>query len=432
MNYILDTKNYNLKFFLQLLYCLIPASLITGSFFPDLIVSTISLLFLYHCFKENNFSYFKNKFFLIFFLFYLILILSSLVNNLISNNLIIFYIRFGIFMIATSYLVEFDKKFMNIFTFFIFFTFLILCIDGYVQYFYGTNISGNAYPGIYANDYPRLNSFFGRKYKLGSFIVRLFPFLLFIFLINKKINKFIVLLLLFLLSGIVFLSGERSSFLLLVVMFFFLFFYNKKISIIFLISLFFLFSFFYYFSSSRSQKTRIIDFSSHIFNSKTSNIDLNFQEKDKLILETNGNSNIKIKFMKIIKDPYLLLNNEYKSIYINAFKIFKDNPFIGAGPKSYLLQCQKYDSAACTTHPHQTYLHLLSETGLIGFSFIFFIFFYSLHGYFKNIKKNSYISFIYLGLIINIWPLTSSGSFFNNWLSVIIFLPLGFLLKLKK
>jgi len=414
MNDVLNIKNFNLKSFMQLLYCIIPLSLITGSFIPDLIVSLISILFLCHCIREKNFTYFKNKFFFIFILFYFIIILSSFVNNLLFENLIIFYIRFGIFVIATSYLIELDKKFINFLFFFTFFTFLILCIDSYIQYFFGINLSGNDYPGIYSNDFPRLNSFFGRKYKLGSFIIRLFPFLIFIFLINKKFNKFIIALLLLLL-GVVFLSGERSSFLLLLVTFFFLFFYNKKFVIISATILFLLLNFFYFFSNYKNHKNRIIDFSTKILN----------------LQKVEEESSSEIKFFKIVKKPYNLLNNEYKFIYSNSVLIFKDNLFIGAGPRSYEMNCKNYNSQACNTHPHQTYLQLLSETGLMGFAFIISIFFYSLFAYFKNLRNKSLISFIYLGIIINIWPITSSGSFFNNWLSVIIFFPLGFLLKNK-
>lgn len=411
MNYILNVKKINLKFLLQLLYCLIPVSLITGSFFPDLIVSLISALFIFSCFREGKFSYFNNKFFLFFFLFYVILIISSLINNSIFNSSIIFYIRFGIFVVAASYLIETDKKFINMLFMITFLTFLLLCLDSYFQYFFGTNITGNAYPGIYIYDYPRLNSFFGKEYKLGSFIVRLLPFLIFVFLIYARCSKFIFCALLLFLSGIVFLSGERSSLLLLIVIIFFLFFFNIFYFLVSLFSVLVLCFLLYNFSSLKGYKTRIIDLTSQIYSTSV---------------------NIKENSGSLIKNPLSLLNHEYKSIYANSFRIFKDNPFFGSGPKSYRVECKKYDPKACTTHSHQTYLQLLSEVGLSGFLFVLFIFFYSICSYFKNIKSNSYVSFIYLGIIINIWPLTSSGNFFNNWLSVIIFFPLGFLLINKE
>jgi O-antigen ligase len=426
MNYILNAKKNNLKFLLQLLYCLIPVSLITGSLFPDLIVSLISALFLFKCLRERKFSYFNNKFFLIFFLFYLILIISSLISNSTFNNSIIFYIRFGIFVVAASYLIEIDKKFINMLFTITFLTFLILCLDSYFQYFFGINISGNAYPGIYISDFPRLNSFFGNEYKLGSFIVRLLPFLIFVFLIYSRASKFILFALLLLLSGIVFLSGERSSLVLLIVTIFFLFFFFKRFNfLVWLISLLMFFFLLYNLSFFKGHKTRVIDLSSTLYSKN-----INIEEKNVKIKEKNFN--IKENIGNFIKNPLLLLNDEYKFIYSNTIRIFKDNPFLGSGPKSYRVECKKYDPKACSTHPHQTYLQLLSEVGLFGFLFVLFIFFYSIFSYFKHLKNNSYVSFIYLGIIINIWPLTSSGNFFNNWLSVIIFFPLGFLLTNKE
>ena len=39
--------------------------------------------------------------------------------------------------------------------------------------------------------------------------------------------------------------------------------------------------------------------------------------------------------------------------------------------------------------------------------------------------------FILITFVINLWPLLPSGNFFNNWLSFIIFFPLGFYIYTK-
>ena len=129
-------------------------------------------------------------------------------------------------------------------------------------------------------------------------------------------------------------------------------------------------------------------------------------------------------------------------IHLPAYRIFKDSPFIGSGLKSYRNLCQnekfKIDKYSCSTHPHNTYLELLSETGLIGFLFIFILFLFIvfksvLHLYKKILKKKilflDYQICLLSCFIINLWPMIPTGSFFNNWLSIIYFLPVGFLIQ---
>ena len=91
----------------------------------------------------------------------------------------------------------------------------------------------------------------------------------------------------------------------------------------------------------------------------------------------------------------------------------------------------------CSTHPHSTYIQILAEIGVIGFVMVLFIFFKSLKTnlifLFKKKKTGLEKSFflINMSIILNMMPLIPSGSIFNNWISLMIFFPLGFLLFLK-
>jgi len=134
-----------------------------------------------------------------------------------------------------------------------------------------------------------------------------------------------------------------------------------------------------------------------------------------------------------------VLTNVHDSLYKTSIKMFSENKVIGIGPKMYRKDCsnQKYvvDDKSCGSHPHNIYLQLLAETGIIGFG-IFFIFIISfvfktlLH--FKNLifKKKNYLSdfmvCIMASIFINIWPIIPTGNFFNNWISIVYYLPLGF------
>ena len=99
---------------------------------------------------------------------------------------------------------------------------------------------------------------------------------------------------------------------------------------------------------------------------------------------------------------------------------------------------EKFDSGkfSCTTHPHHLHLQLLSETGIIGYCFILYLFFFIIRKFLitlkliyidkKSDKLNDLKNCILLGVFANLFPIIPSGSFFNNWLSILYFLPIGF------
>ena len=155
---------------------------------------------------------------------------------------------------------------------------------------------------------------------------------------------------------------------------------------------------------------------------------------------------------------------EHRGLFTSAIEIFKKNIFLGGGLKSYRILCKDFDdtkvpdysinknsdklfsdvinqndcgiykmSKNCSTHPHNYYLQLLSETGLFGFIFVLTIFLKLLLNYFKQIyyllrnknKINISNNLILCGLISYIWPIITTGSFFNNWICSILFLQIG-------
>ena len=82
-------------------------------------------------------------------------------------------------------------------------------------------------------------------------------------------------------------------------------------------------------------------------------------------------------------------------------------------------------------------IQLLAETGLIGtipvVVALFAICFIFLRHIVSIIRlKSRYLSdfqvCLYSAILITLWPIIPTGNFFHNWLNVIYFLPLGFLL----
>tara|TARA_X000000368_G_scaffold415139_1_gene406326 strand:- start:1052 stop:1444 length:393 start_codon:yes stop_codon:yes gene_type:complete len=122
--------------------------------------------------------------------------------------------------------------------------------------------------------------------------------------------------------------------------------------------------------------------------------------------------------------------------------MFKDKPILGHGPKMFRVLCKNEKYAvgkySCQTHPHNFYVQLLAETGIVGFLFLFCSLCYVLYValmQFKSIllKQNRYLSdyqvCLLAGMIVTLWPFSPNGNFFNNWMIVIYSLPVGFYLQ---
>ena len=127
-------------------------------------------------------------------------------------------------------------------------------------------------------------------------------------------------------------------------------------------------------------------------------------------------------------------------MYVTGIKIFLSNKLFGVGPRQFRNVCNDYQVSkfSCQSHPHNTYIELLSEAGIFAFSIIFMTFLivivFSIIQFFNNIfnsKKKYFNDFelcIISALLISLWPLSPTGSFFNNWMSIVYYFPAGLLL----
>ena len=99
-----------------------------------------------------------------------------------------------------------------------------------------------------------------------------------------------------------------------------------------------------------------------------------------------------------------------------------------------------YDNG-CNTHPHNFLIQILSETGLLGFSIYIIVLLYiflgiinffmrkQLFGKFYDYHLDIKIVLLFGSYLVFFFPIFPSGNFFNNWISMIIYFPIGFLLS---
>ena len=85
----------------------------------------------------------------------------------------------------------------------------------------------------------------------------------------------------------------------------------------------------------------------------------------------------------------------------------------------------------CSTHPHNTMMQILAETGFLGFIFYLIGFFFIFLKIFQFRKKynNDPRIFCFLScsvaIIINLFPFLPNGDFFNNWMLAISYYYIG-------
>ena len=163
--------------------------------------------------------------------------------------------------------------------------------------------------------------------------------------------------------------------------------------------------------------------------------------KERLINETLHQINLVEAFQAKDFKKLNMFSDIYENYYYTGYKIFKDHYIYGSGPKMFRELCaidKYYIKDGCSTHPHNTYIQLLAETGLIGASFILLIWIFTfcyLFYYLVNIKtvyRNKIIQYkliLIFGLFIILFPFIPTGSFFNNHINIYNYLLIGFLIS---
>ncbi len=433
---MIDKKQTDI--FAKIIVMLIPPSLVFSIVIMELISFIIVILFIFQSTKKDKKDLFLNKFFLIFFSFYIICVISSLMSDYVVFSLknSLFYIRFILFAICLYWILIKMKNIKQFFFYSLLLTLFLLSLSGYYEFFIKQNCWG--YDPEYkvistdlfyckkfffiGNDLraDRLSGFFGDEMILGSFLVRLLPIIICLNLFFKKFDNFKFNLFLIYISIAIIISGERLSilFLIIIISSYLFICLKTKNFIITSFTLTIIISSLIY--NVPNLKNRIID------DTLTQILQISHEtKKDKK----------KLTFFSI----------EHQSHALTAINIFKNNIFFGAGPKSFRYACSKkenyVDKNSCTTHPHNTFLQIFSEVGILGSIPVIILFaiilknilhFFIIKSNNKNTKKDNLVFIIMVSFLISLFPVVPSGNFFNNWINYIYYLPLPFYLYVNK
>ncbi len=386
--------NNQINNYFLFLFCLLPISIIAGSSISLTNILLIDISFLIFLAFKKELNFLKSKAIKYLLLLYIYLIFNSFISidyeiGLARN---LGFIRFIILFVAFNYFFN-QKSFLRNTLYAWSLIIVFILFDIFYESYIGKNIIG--FGGDLYRD--RIVSFFKDEPIVGGYIYSFYLIILgFLFHEFNQKKNFIVFFSIIFLAAII-LTGERSNtlkaFLAIFVFYSILREFDFKKKIIFFV-------------------TTIIVFSVLVLNSQF----------------------LKVRFVGQIQS-YFTTNNLYFNIYKSGFEVYKNYKFFGVGNKNYRVEtCQseqldlrKKEIYYCTTHPHQIYFEFLSEHGLFGTIFLFFIFYQLIFSRFKEIfKKNNYVqsgSFIYLMIVFV--PLLPGGAFFGDYMLTMFMLNLS-------
>jgi O-antigen ligase len=426
---LITLKTNQLENYFSILLAFIPFSFIAGNLIINLNIILLILSALFFFGKDL----FKIKYYnldkLIFILFLFILIPAFLNDYFFytikswkgySATIIktLFFFKYYFLYLSLRFLIE--KNFINLKFFFLSCTLasLFVCFDIFYQFVNGQDIFGFK---------PLANKMagpFGDELIAGGFIQRFSIFSFFViplFYSQKNLKKNLKLitpiLFIIFLIGII-LSGNRMPFI--------LFIFTMILIVIF-------------------QKQTRKYFLSFMFISLTV-----FFLIFKAVPQVNANSmrfynQISIMTKIVLKKDFYNEPPFHLKEFVTFYDTWLMHKYLGGGIKNFRYYCHHRDNIGknphfiCNMHPHNYYLEILTELGIVGFLIICSIFLTVLFISFckKYSSKsqqpinNLLIPFIFL-FIAEIFPIKSTGSFFTTGNTTYLFLIMSILVALVR
>jgi O-antigen ligase len=404
-------ENLKINFFLKSLFYTFPIILIfpSGYITGHVTLLTVSCLIFFY---KNNL---KIKIILIDYLIFLLFFLSifSTLKNISTLGNIIFIksildVRFAIFFLIIRNILANKIVNLKLLSIISLTSSIFLSLDIFLQHLIGHDIFNfQPFDGRY-------NGFFEHEAIAGSYIQKFFLIsLLSIFLLSyKKVTKIFFITSVIIILGLgILLSLDRMPFLIFFFIIFLLFVFMKNYRILFFSNIIILSILFIFLINNYDVVKKRYEYF---------NRDINFSAILNIPLVKNNAAIFEDRNNELPKNQKLFYGDYYK-IYNAAYLVFSKNYLIGSGVKSFMYECTKIpheiEYISCNNHPHNIYLEILVNLGIIGMSiFIIFLFFLI-----KKIIKNLFVDNQSISLILfltifiaELIPLRSYGSIFQT------------------
>lgn len=125
-----------------------------------------------------------------------------------------------------------------------------------------------------------------------------------------------------------------------------------------------------------------------------------------------------------------------------GYQVFEEQPLFGVGLKNFRDECARDDfqprgrpETRCYTHPHQIWNEWLAETGLVGFTGFVLLqvsWIVAIVAGLRRLQGYDYALALgaALAIVVFLWPLRTSMSFFTNWIGAMLWPMIGLALAL--
>ena len=414
------------ELFLNLLIAFIPIAFIAGNLFINLNVLLIILFSLFFfrlkIFKEK----FTNidKLLLIFFLY---ISINGIINDYLkydnSNIVLIKSLSYLRFLILYFILKFFVRK--NIINFRYFFcssgaACFFVVVDIIIQYTFKQDLFGY----VVEQNQRVLSGPFGDEYIAGSFIQRFYIFGIYFILLlsNFKKSRFFYVLtyfsLIFLFFGSL-LAGNRIPSLLFVLILILFFLFEKSFRKQSLV----IFSIFFIIMSLNLNFSKNLTFHYSAFVERSMEL-------------------TKYLSKRLTNEKLDYIPNSYAKEIETGILVWQQNKLVGGGVKSFYFNCVKIKNSVmdktggtnCSSHPHNYYLQISNELGLIGLFMSIAIFLAIIIKSLriilssKNIDQIKILIPFFIVFIAEIFPLKTTGSFFTSANSTFLFIIIAFII----
>ncbi|QVL46393.1 MAG: O-antigen ligase family protein [Methylophilaceae bacterium] len=393
--------------FMGYLPWILPLLLLFSRAGADITVLCIGVAFLFKSYQSKDWEWTKQTWFKLNLLFWLYLLCINAPLSIDSADSFmhaILYLRWPLFAAALAYWLLNNQKFQQHFLIALMVICAFILLDTSLQYITGTDLFGHTKPSP-----TRLTGPYSRPIP-GIMMLRVLFIVLLITVVSPLFRAatrriFVTLSVLCIGLLFMFITGERMALL--------LFFTGSIVVLVGLVL------------DQKMHKTKVLSGFAFILAFFAFTISFNPEMAERSIYSTVS---------KLIQ----FMDSDYGLVFRAAIAAWQENPIFGSGFHTYRSACEQLGllplwGIPCS-HPHNLYLQIGAETGVIGLllfiSIVVSIYFSALSQPIKT--KQWFISCLSFTILsVSFWPLIGGISILNNGVAALVWLGVGWALSVS-